>query len=203
MLFRSGADQSIAANVLRVVVSAARTRDLGDVTTLSGLDVSIGGGLQTFTADQVTGLTYDGSVDTLFDLRDTINGAGAGFTATVANGRLKLDSGTTSLGLLSDTGSALAALFGSASPVTDRQPAQGSTTVAEIGVGTAGTLTVAINVPAGTGGAPDASTLQEVGITSGGTLRATADVTATAAATDQNTVGEGGSTGGQIGRAHV
>ncbi len=193
-----GADQSIAANVLRVVVSAARTRDLGDVTTLSGLDVSIGGGLQTFTADQVTGLTYDGSVDTLFDLRDTINGAGAGFTATVANGRLKLDSGTTSLGLLSDTGSALAALFGSASPVTDRQPAQGSTTVAEIGVGTAGTLTVAINVPAGTGGAPDASTLQEVGITSGGTLRATADVTATAAATDQNTVGEVGSTGGQF-----
>ena len=193
-----GADGATASNLLRVVVGAARTRDLGDVATLHGLDAAITGGPQTFTADLVTGLTYNATVDTLFDLRDTINTAGAGFTATVTGGTLKLDSGNTSLALVSDTGSALSTLFGTANPVTAQQQAQASTTVSEIGVASSGTVTLSVDVAAGTGGAPDASTLQEVGIATGGTMRATATVSATAAATDQHTVGEVGSSDGQL-----
>jgi hypothetical protein len=64
------------------VVNAARTRDPGDVMTLRGLDASVTGGPQSSTVDLVTGLTLDGSVDSLIDLRDTMNGAGAGVTAT-------------------------------------------------------------------------------------------------------------------------
>ena len=193
-----GADSATGANLLRVVIGAARTQDLGDVATLTTLDGTITGGPQTFTADTVTGLTYNAAVDTLFDLRDTINNAAAGFTATVTGGTLKLDTGTTSLALVDDTGAALSTLFGSATPVTAQQQAQGTTTVSEIGVTSSGTLTLTVDVAAGTGGAADSSTMQEVGITTGGTMRATANVAATAAATDQHTVGELGSTDGQF-----
>ena len=193
-----GADQSPSSNLLRLELSGARAQDLGEVASLRGLDTAIVGGPNTFSADNVTGLTYNADVDTLFDVRDAINGAHAGFVATVTSGKLKLDSGLTALALGADSGAALSTLFGSANPLTARQQAQGTTSVSEIGVTSPGSLTLTVAVPAGTGGAPDASTLQEVGITTGGTIRATATVSATAAATDQNTVGELGSSDGQF-----
>ena len=191
-----GSDPSLSSNSLRMTVAAARLRDLGDVATLSGLDGSLVTGTQTFSVDTVTGIKYDAAVDTIFDLRDSINAAGAGITATVTSGKLKLNSGSSAKGLGSDTGAVFGILFSANSPTTARQQAQSSTTVGEVGVSTSGTLTLGVTVAAGSGGAADTASMGEVGITSAGTMRVTASVTTTASATDQRTVGEVGSTSG-------
>ena len=191
-----GSDPSLSSNSLRMTVAAARLRDLGDVATLSGLDGSLVTGTQTFSVDTVTGIKYDAAVDAIFDLRDSINAAGAGITATVTSGKLKLNSGSSAKGLASDTGAVLGSFFSANSPTTARQQAQSSTTVGEVGVSTSGTLTLGVTVAAGSGGAADTASMGEVGITSAGTMRVTASVTTTASATDQRTVGEVGSTSG-------
>ena len=183
---------------IRLVVAASRAQDLGDVATLGALDSAIVVGANTFTADTVTGLTYDASVDTLFDLRDGINDANAGITATVTGGRLRLDSGNVAKVLSADTGGAMQALFGASSPTTTRQQATATTAASAVGVTAVGTLSITASVPATSGGAADTALLGEVGINSSGTVRATATVGATAPATDQNTVGEVGSTAGQL-----
>ena len=81
--FQIGANQTAASNQVTVTVAGVRSQDLGDVKTINAIDSTTTTGAKTFDLGTVTGLTYDASVDTIYDLRDTINNAKAGVTATV------------------------------------------------------------------------------------------------------------------------
>ena len=75
-------------------------------------------------------------------MRDTFNTVGAVSAATARGGHVTLEAGTTPLGLVSDTGSALSTLFRSANPVTaqPQSKAQALGTISEIGFASSGTI---------------------------------------------------------------
>ena len=203
--FQIGANQTAASNQVTVTVAGVRSQDLGDVKTINAIDSTTTTGAKTFDLGTVTGLTYDASVDTIYDLRDTINNAKAGVTATVitsggntdGNGgntvgtasgaKLKLTSDTgitTATAFASDSGNTILKLFGSATATTAKVNAGSASTLADMGVSANGTLTITASI-ANTVQAGANATVQELGATAGTMTvvinNATTDSTVTAA----------------------
>ena len=193
-----GADSGSSSVLSSLTISAVRAEDLGDVASLSSLDSNISTGAYTFSVGASTGLNYNAAVDTIFDLRDTINAVSgtSGVTATVTGGALKLDSGSASATVTADTGALLSSMFGTYSPTTARQTATTGSTIAELGISAGGSLSFVTDVAAGSGGASSTATLAEIGVTSSGTIRVTATVASVRSADQTVTAGEMGSTSG-------
>ena len=91
-LVSGAASTSSGDNALQFSISAARSQDLGDVKLLSELGVT-GTTEKTFTVGGST-ITYNPSVDTVFDVRNAINDESgiSGVTASVTGGKLVLAS---------------------------------------------------------------------------------------------------------------
>ena len=187
--FQIGANSSGAANNLTLTIGGARTQDLGSVKTLSGINSAITSG--TFTVGSST-VTYDASVDTVFDVRDLINADTAthGATASVANGTLTL-SASSAVAVADGTGNLASTLGFSGTAAVG--PVSGSSTLASIGVTAGGTLTIATAATAAAG----SNTLGDLG-TVGGTLSFTAQVAAGTATTTSTLAELGVSAGGTL-----
>jgi len=187
--FQIGANSSGAANNLTLTIGGARTQDLGSVKTLSGINSAITSG--TFTVGSST-VTYDASVDTVFDVRDLINADTAthGATASVANGTLTL-SASSAVAVADGTGNLASTLGFSGTAAVG--PVSGSSTLASIGVTAGGTLTIATAATAAAG----SNTLGDLGI-AGGSLSFTAQVAAGTATTTSTLAELGVSAGGTL-----
>ena len=187
--FQIGANSSSVANNLTLTIGGARTQDLGSVKTLSGINSAITSG--TFTIGSST-VTYDASVDTVFDVRDLINADTAthGATASVANGTLTL-SASSAVVVADGTGNLASTLGFSGTAAVGS--VSGSSTLASIGVTAGGTLTIATAATAAAG----SNTLGDLG-TVGGTLSFTAQVAAGTATTTSTLAELGVSAGGTL-----
>ena len=187
--FQIGANSSSVANNLTLTIGGARTQDLGSVKTLSGINSAITSG--TFTVGSST-VTYDASVDTVFDVRDLINADTAthGATASVANGTLTL-SASSAVVVADGTGNLASTLGFSGTAAVGS--VSGSSTLASIGVTAGGTLTIATAATAAAG----SNTLGDLG-TVGGTLSFTAQVAAGTATTTSTLAELGVSAGGTL-----
>jgi flagellin len=187
--FQIGANSGGTANQLTLTIGGARTQDLGSVKTLSGINSAITSG--TFTVGSST-VTYDASVDTVFDVRDLINADTAthGATASVANGTLTL-SASSAVAVADGTGNLASTLGFSGTAAVG--PVSGSSTLASIGVTAGGTLTIATAATAAAG----SNTLGDLG-TVGGTLSFTAQVAAGTATTTSTLAELGVSAGGTL-----
>ena len=187
--FQIGANSSSVANNLTLTIGGARTQDLGSVKTLSGINSAITSG--TFTIGSST-VTYDASVDTVFDVRDLINADTAthGATASVANGTLTL-SASSAVAVADGTGNLASTLGFSGTAAVG--PVSGASTLASIGVTAGGTLTIATAATAAAG----SNTLGDLG-TVGGTLSFTAQVAAGTATTTSTLAELGVSAGGTL-----
>ena len=187
--FQIGANSISVANNLTLTIGGARTQDLGSVKTLSGINSAITSG--TFTVGSST-VTYDASVDTVFDVRDLINADTAthGATASVANGTLTL-SASSAVAVADGTGNLASTLGFSGTAAVG--PVSGSSTLASIGVTAGGTLTIATAATAAAG----SNTLGDLG-TVGGTLSFTTQVAAGTATTTSTLAELGVSAGGTL-----
>ena len=187
--FQIGANSGGTANQLTLTIGGARTQDLGSVKTLSGINSAITSG--TFTIGSST-VTYDASVDTVFDVRDLINADTAthGATASVANGTLTL-SASSAVAVADGTGNLASTLGFSGTAAVG--PVSGSSTLASIGVTAGGTLTIATAATAAAG----SNTLGDLGI-AGGSLSFTAQVAAGTATTTSTLAELGVSAGGTL-----
>lgn len=187
--FQIGANSSSVANNVTLTIAGARTQDLGSVKTLSGINSAITSG--TFTVGSST-VTYDASVDTVFDVRDLINANTAthGATASVANGTLTL-SASSAVVVADGTGNLASTLGFSGTAAVGS--VSGSSTLASIGVTAGGTLTIATAATAAAG----SNTLGDLG-TVGGTLSFTAQVAAGTATTTSTLAELGVSAGGTL-----
>ena len=187
--FQIGANSGGTANQLTLTIGGARTQDLGSVKTLSTLNGAITSG--TFTVGSST-VTYDASVDTVFDIRDLINADTAthGATASVTNGTLALTA-SSAVAVADGTGNLASTLGFSGTAAVG--PVSGASTLATIGVTADGTLTIATAATAATG----TNTLGDLGIT-GGTLSFTAQVAAGTATTTSTLAELGVSAGGTL-----
>ncbi|MFZ4385926.1 MAG: flagellin [Chloroflexota bacterium] len=187
--FQIGANSSSVANNLTLTIGGARTQDLGSVKTLSGINSAITSG--TFTVGSST-VTYDASVDTVFDVRDLINADTAthGATASVANGTLTL-SASSAVVVADGTGNLASTLGFSGTAAVGS--VSGSSTLASIGVTAGGTLTIATAATAAAG----SNSLGDLG-TVGGTLSFTAQVAAGTATTTSTLAELGVSAGGTL-----
>ncbi|NBT20495.1 MAG: hypothetical protein EBT00_17255, partial [Proteobacteria bacterium] len=103
--FQIGAN---SGNTLGVTLSGVRSEDLGDVKTLNSINSAITGGAKTIDVGNRTGVNYNASVDTAFDLRDAINSAGGNITASIKNGKLRLESSAAVGTVFANDGGALA-----------------------------------------------------------------------------------------------
>lgn len=108
-LVSGAASTSSGDNALQFSISAARSQDLGDVKLLSELGVT-GTTEKTFTVGGST-ITYNPSVDTVFDVRNAINDESftSGVTASVTGGQLVLASNA-AFTISGDTGNLVTAL---------------------------------------------------------------------------------------------
>ncbi len=187
--FQVGANSAGTANQLTLTIGGARTQDLGSVKTLSAINGSITNG--TFTVGSST-VTYDASVDTVFDIRDLINADTAthGATASVSNDRLMLTANS-AVAVADGTGNLASTLGFSGTAALGS--VSGSSTLAKIGVTADGTLTIATAAAAATG----ATALGDLGATSG-TLSFTARVAAGQATTASTLAELGVSAGGDL-----
>ena len=208
-------------NGLNLYLASARAQDLGDVKTVnaaraSGTQVTALGA-NTVTIGSASGVKYNAEVDTVFDVRDAINAAGGDLTASVKNGKLRLESltsATASASIGTDSGDLVSKLFattstsntatgtttledlgvtagGTLSIATAAAAASGSTTLGALGV-TAGTLTINAAVAAGTlNQAAGTATLKEIGVTEASgnlVMTLTGGVTVTTAYTNTQTL---------------
>ena len=190
LTFQIGAN---SGNTLGVTLSAVRSQDLGDVQTLNAAH-AVTGGAKTIDVGSATAVNYNATVDTAFDVRDAINAAGGDITASVKNGKLRLES-SAAVGTVfaSDGGNLQSTLFGSNATVNTVASSTsledlgvsasgtmtitatsgtitGATTLTNLGINSGDTLVLGLSKAAGTGGAAGTMTLADIGVTSGGTL---------------------------------
>lgn len=190
LTFQIGAN---SGNTLGVTLSAVRAQDLGDVQTLNAAH-SVTGGAKTITVGSATAINYNATVDTAFDVRDAINAAGGNITASVKNGKLRLESSAAVPTVFAaDGGNLQSTLFGSNATVNTVASSTsledlgvsasgtmtitatsaaitGATTLANLGINGDDTLVLGLSKAAGTGGAAGTMTLADIGVTAGGTL---------------------------------
>jgi flagellin len=190
LTFQIGAN---SGNTLGVTLSAVRSQDLGDVQTLNAAH-AVTGGAKTIDVGSATAVNYNATVDTAFDVRDAINAAGGNITASIKNGKLRLES-SAAVGTVfaSDGGNLQSTLFGSNATVNTVASSTsledlgvsasgtmtitatsgtitGATTLTNLGINSGDTLVLGLSKAAGTGGAAGTMTLADIGVTSGGTL---------------------------------
>ena len=190
LTFQIGAN---SGNTLGVTLSAVRSQDLGDVQTLNAAH-AVTGGAKTIDVGSATAVNYNATVDTAFDVRDAINAANGNITASVKNGKLRLES-SAAVGTVfaSDGGNLQSTLFGSNATVNTVASSTsledlgvsasgtmtitatsgtitGATTLTNLGINSGDTLVLGLSKAAGTGGAAGTRTLADIGVTSGGTL---------------------------------
>ena len=190
LTFQIGAN---SGNTLGVTLSAVRSQDLGDVQTLNAAH-AVTGGAKTIDVGSATAVNYNATVDTAFDVRDAINAANGNITASVKNGKLRLES-SAAVGTVfaSDGGNLQSTLFGSNATVNTVASSTsledlgvsasgtmtitatsgtitGATTLTNLGINSGDTLVLGLSKAAGTGGAAGTMTLADIGVTSGGTL---------------------------------
>jgi len=191
LTFQIGAN---SGNTLGVTLSAVRSQDLGDVQTLNAAH-AVTGGAKTIDVGSATAVNYNATVDTAFDVRDAINAANGNITASVKNGKLRLESGGAAVGTVfaNDGGNLQSTLFGSNATVNTVASSTsledlgvsasgtmtitatsaaitGATTLANLGISSGDTLVLGLSKAAGTGGAAGTRTLADIGVTAGGTL---------------------------------
>ena len=190
LTFQIGAN---SGNTLGVTLSAVRSQDLGDVQTLNAAH-AVTGGAKTIDVGSATAVNYNATVDTAFDVRDAINAANGNITASVKNGKLRLES-SAAVGTVfaSDGGNLQSTLFGSNATVNTVASSTsledlgvsasgtmtitatsgtitGATTLTNLGINSGDTLVLGLSKAAGTGGAAGTRTLADIGVTAGGTL---------------------------------
>jgi flagellin len=183
--FQIGANESAASNQVTVTVAGVRSQDLGDVSTINTIDSSATTGAKTVTlgTSAAGGVKYNTAVDTIFDLRDAINAASTGVTASVitsggntdGNGgntvgtasgaKLKLTS-SAARAFSADSGNVAARFFGSATATTAQVAAGSASTLADMGVAADGTLTITASIANSVAAGANA-TVQELGATAG------------------------------------
>lgn len=192
LTFQIGANNG---NTLGVTLSAVRAQDLGDVQTLNAAH-AVTGGAKTIDVGSATAVNYNTTVDTAFDVRDAINAAGGDITASVKNGKLRLESqlavstvfaNETSAGTLQSTLFATNATVNTVASSTSLEDLgvsasgtmtitatsgviTGATTLANLGINTGDTLVLGLSKAVGTGGAAGTMTLADIGVTAGGNL---------------------------------
>jgi len=190
LTFQIGAN---SGNTLGVTLSAVRSQDLGDVQTLNAAH-AVTGGAKTIDVGSATAVNYNATVDTAFDVRDAINAANGNITASVKNGKLRLES-SAAVGTVfaSDGGNLQSTLFGSNATVNTVASSTsledlgvsasgtmtitatsgtitGATTLTNLGISSGDTLVLGLSKAAGTGGAAGTMTLADLGVSAGGTL---------------------------------
>ncbi|MBU6290108.1 MAG: hypothetical protein KGS10_18270, partial [Chloroflexi bacterium] len=188
-----GANATTSANQLTMTLAAMRSQDLGDVSTLNAAH-AISATAKTIGVGTATGVKYNGVVNTAFDVRDAINAAAGNITATVKNGKLRLES-TAAVGTVfaNDGGNLQSTLFATNATVNTATSTTvledlgvtasgtmtitatsaaitGATTLANLGVSGGDTLVLGLQKAAGTGGAASTTKLADLGVTAGGTL---------------------------------
>ena len=190
LTFQIGAN---SGNTLGVTLSAVRSQDLGDVQTLNAAH-AVTGGAKTIDVGSATAVNYNATVDTAFDVRDAINAAGGDITASVKNGKLRLESSAAvSAVFANDGGDLQSTLFATNATVNTVASSTsledlgvsasgtmtitatsgtitGATTLTNLGINSADTLVLGLSKAAGTGGAAGTMTLADLGVTAGGTL---------------------------------
>ncbi|NBQ33688.1 MAG: hypothetical protein EBU21_17345, partial [Proteobacteria bacterium] len=189
--FQIGAN---SGNTLGVTLSGVRSEDLGDVKTLNSINSAITGGAKTIDVGNRTGVNYNASVDTAFDLRDAINSAGGNITASIKNGKLRLESSAAVGTVFANDGGALASTLFATNATVNTVDATtsledlgvsasgtmtitatsaaitGATLLANLGISSGDTLVLGLSKTAGTGGAAGTMTLADIGVTAGGSL---------------------------------
>ena len=190
LTFQIGAN---SGNTLGVTLSAVRAQDLGDVQTLNAAH-AVTGGAKTIDVGSATAVNYNATVDTAFDVRDAINAAGGDITASVKNGKLRLESSAAvSAVFANDGGDLQSTLFATNATVNTVASSTsledlgvsasgtmtitatsgtitGATTLTNLGINSGDTLVLGLSKAAGTGGAAGTMTLADLGVTAGGTL---------------------------------
>ena len=190
LTFQIGAN---SGNTLGVTLSAVRAQDLGDVQTLNAAH-AVTGGAKTIDVGSATAVNYNATVDTAFDVRDAINAAGGDITASVKNGKLRLESSAAvSAVFANDGGDLQSTLFATNATVNTVASSTsledlgvsasgtmtitatsgaitGATTLTNLGINSGDTLVLGLSKAAGTGGAAGTMTLADIGVTAGGTL---------------------------------
>ena len=190
LTFQIGANRG---NTLGVTLSAVRSQDLGDVQTLNAAH-AVTGGAKTIDVGSATAVNYNATVDTAFDVRDAINAAGGNITASVKNGKLRLESSAAvSAVFANDGGDLQSTLFATNATVNTVASSTsledlgvsasgtmtitatsgtitGATTLTNLGINSGDTLVLGLSKAAGTGGAAGTMTLADLGVTAGGTL---------------------------------
>ncbi|GDX69570.1 hypothetical protein LBMAG38_06610 [Chloroflexota bacterium] len=190
LTFQIGAN---SGNTLGVTLSAVRSQDLGDVQTLNAAH-AVTGGAKTIDVGSATAVNYNATVDTAFDVRDAINAAGGNITASVKNGKLRLESiAAVSAVFANDGGDLQSTLFATNATVNTVASSTsledlgvsasgtmtitatsgtitGATTLTNLGINSGDTLVLGLSKAAGTGGAAGTMTLADIGVTAGGTL---------------------------------
>ena len=190
LTFQIGAN---SGNTLGVTLSAVRSQDLGDVQTLNAAH-AVTGGAKTIDVGSATAVNYNATVDTAFDVRDAINAAGGDITASVKNGKLRLESSAAvSAVFANDGGDLQSTLFATNATVNTVASSTsledlgvsasgtmtitatsgtitGATTLTNLGIISGDTLVLGLSKAAGTGGAAGTMTLADLGVTAGGTL---------------------------------
>ncbi|MBU6150239.1 MAG: hypothetical protein KGR25_02245, partial [Chloroflexi bacterium] len=190
LTFQIGAN---SGNTLGVTLSAVRSQDLGDVQTLNAAH-AVTGGAKTIDVGSATAVNYNATVDTAFDVRDAINAAGGNITASVKNGKLRLESSAAvSAVFANDGGDLQSTLFATNATVNTVASSTsledlgvsasgtmtitatsgtitGATTLTNLGINSGDTLVLGLSKAAGTGGAAGTMTLADIGVTAGGTL---------------------------------
>jgi len=190
LTFQIGAN---GGNTLGVTLSAVRSQDLGDVQTLNAAH-AVTGGAKTIDVGSATAVNYNATVDTAFDVRDAINAANGNITASVKNGKLRLES-SAAVGTVfaNDGGNLQSTLFatnatvntvasstsledlgvsasGTMTITATSAAITGATTLANLGISSGDTLVLGLSKAAGTGGAAGTMTLADLGVSAGGTL---------------------------------
>ena len=190
LTFQIGAN---SGNTLGVTLSAVRSQDLGDVQTLNAAH-AVTGGAKTIDVGSATAVNYNATVDTAFDVRDAINAANGNITASVKNGKLRLESSAAvSAVFANDGGDLQSTLFATNATVNTVASSTsledlgvsasgtmtitatsgtitGATTLTNLGINSGDTLVLGLSKAAGTGGAAGTMTLADLGVTAGGTL---------------------------------
>ncbi len=190
LTFQIGAN---SGNTLGVTLSAVRSQDLGDVQTLNAAH-AVTGGAKTIDVGSATAVNYNATVDTAFDVRDAINAAGGDITASVKNGKLRLESSAAvSAVFANDGGDLQSTLFATNATVNTVASSTsledlgvsasgtmtitatsgtitGATTLTNLGINSGDTLVLGLSKAVGTGGAAGTMTLADLGVTAGGTL---------------------------------
>ncbi|NBT27824.1 MAG: hypothetical protein EBT09_15075, partial [Actinobacteria bacterium] len=102
--------------------------------------------------------------------RDAINAAGGNITASIKNGKLRLESNAAVSTVFANetSGGALASTLFATNATSNTT--SGTTTLEDLGITAAGTLTIVAGVDAGTSAAAGTIKLDEIGVTAAGTL---------------------------------